>query len=273
MKVLVTGHKGFIGQNLVNYIKKNTDLEVDGWEWGDSAFPTVQGYDWVIHLGAITSTTERDAAKVLQQNTEFSKALFKACQVNFVKFQYASSAGVYGLESDFKETSPCTPVTPYAWSKRLFEVWEDMQPLSFGCASQGFRYFNVYGNYEDHKGDQASPITKFSKQNPIQLFRGSDEYFRDFVAVEDICRIHVEFMQNGPVRGVWNIGTGTARSFQDVANVISRRNNTPIEYIDMPEVLREGYQRFTRADLTKLEDTIGTQRWISIEEWLDKYKI
>lgn len=273
MKVLVTGHRGFIGQNLVKYIQDNTDWEVAGWEWSDNSFPTVQGYNWVIHLGAISSTTEQDVEKILNQNTEFSKLLFRACQINFVNLQYSSSASVYGLKSDFKESSKCVPQNPYAWSKYLFERWVADQGLSYNCTVHGFRYFNVYGNHEDHKGSQASPVTQFRKQNPIKLFHNSDQYLRDFIAVEDICRVHVEFIRKVKQPGVWNIGTGKTRSFQDIADVVSRLNNTPIEYVEMPEILKSSYQKFTCADLTKLEDSIGTQRWITVEEWLDKYMI
>lgn len=273
MKVLVTGHKGFIGQNLVKYIQNNTDWEVDGWEWGDSVFPTIQGYDWVVHLGAISSTTEQDVEKLSQQNTEFSKALFRACQINYVNLQYSSSASVYGLKSDFKESSPCDPQNPYARSKYLFDEWVKDQALSYSCTVHGFRYFNVYGNHEDHKGSQASPVTQFRKQNPIKLFHNSDQYLRDFVAVEDVCRVHVEFIRKVKQAGVWNIGTGRTLSFQDIADIISRKTNTPIEYIDMPDILKNSYQAYTCADLTKLEDTLGTQRWIEVAEWLDKYKL
>lgn len=266
MKVLVTGHRGFIGQNMVQYLKDNTDWEVDGWEWGDSSFPTVQGYNWVIHLGAISSTTEQDVEKVLYQNTEFSKLLFRACQINYVNLQYSSSASVYGLKSDFKESSPCVPQNPYAWSKYLFERWVKKQGLSYGCKVHGFRYFNVYGNHEEHKGNQASPITQFRNQTPIKLFDNSKAYLRDFVAVEDVCRIHVDFIKNVKESGVWNVGTGKAISFQDVADLISNKQ----EYIAMPDVLKNSYQIYTCADLTKLESTIGLQEFITVKDWLSR---
>jgi len=271
MKVLVTGHKGFIGQNLVKYIKDNTDWEIRTWEWGDSVFPTVDGNDWVIHLGAISSTTEQDIDKIKRQNLEFSQRLFESCKRCYVNLQYASSASVYGLSRDFTEDNPGNPLNHYAWSKFWFERWVTTQETP--SVVQGFRYFNVYGNYEDHKGSQASPITQFNNQTPIKLFYNSDQYLRDFIAVEDICRVHVDFIRKVQTTGIWNIGTGTARSFQEVADIISQRNNTNIEYTEMPEILKASYQHYTRADLAKLEDALGTQRWISIEEWLDKYKL
>jgi ADP-L-glycero-D-manno-heptose 6-epimerase len=239
MKVLVTGHKGFIGQNLVRYIQENTDWEVRTWEWGDSQFPTVDGNDWVIHLGAISATTATDVDKVLEQNLEFSQWLFRSCKLNYVNLQYASSASVYGLGTDFKESAPVDPRTPYAWSKYLFERWVKTQEHE--KIVQGFRYFNVYGNYETHKKGQASPVTQFTEQaknGSIKLFQRSDQYLRDFIAVEDVCRVHVEFIKRATQSGVWNVGTGKTTSFQHVADLISKKYKAPIEYIDMPDILK-----------------------------------
>jgi len=177
--------------------------------------------------------------------------------------QYSSSASVYGLGNNFAETAPVDPRTPYAWSKYLFDRW--VQQQTSGRAVQGFRYFNVYGNHEEHKGSQSSPVTQFRKQNPIKLFENSNEYLRDFVAVEDVCRIHVEFINQVTESGIWNVGTGKTTSFQQVADLISNDQ----EYIPMPSQLKNSYQRYTCADLTKLESTIGPQQWISVEEWLN----
>ena len=263
MRVLVTGHKGFIGKNLLRYLEDHTDWEVRGWEWKDTPYPTVEGNDWVIHLGAISSTTETDVDKVIQQNYDFSRWMFRACKTNFVNLQYSSSASVYGLGNNFAETAPVDPRTPYAWSKYLFDRW--VQQQTSVRAVQGFRYFNVYGNQEEHKGSQASPITQFRKQDTIKLFENSNEYLRDFVAVEDVCRIHVEFINRVTESGVWNVGTGKTTSFQQVADIISNEQ----EYIPMPAQLKNSYQKYTCADLTKLEATLGPQQWITVEEWLN----
>lgn len=274
MKVLVTGHRGFIGQNLVKYIQENTDWEVSGWEWGDSNFPKVEGNDWVIHLGAISSTAEQDVEKILWQNTEFSKLLFRACQINYVNFQYASSASVYGLKSDFKETSKCVPQNPYAWSKYLFERWIKKQGISYGCVVQGFRYFNVYGNHEDHK-DQPSPITAFRNQairsKKINLFENSDQYLRDFICVEDVCRVHLEFINKVKQSGIWNLGTGKTTSFQQIADTISKKMAVDINYIPMPDVIKPSYQVYTCSDNSLLESTLGSQQWITVSEWIEQH--
>lgn len=271
MRVLITGHRGFIGQNLVKYIHQHTDWEVSGWEWGDSTYPTVDGNDWVIHLGAISSTTEQDVDKVIKQNLEFSQWLFNACKINHVNLQYASSASVYGLVSSFTEDCPVNPQTPYAWSKYLFDRWVAKQEPAYGCVVQGFRYFNVYGNLEDHKQDQASPVTKFRQQSStgtIKLFTNSKTYLRDFVAVEDVCRTHLQFISHQK-SGLWNVGTGKPISFEDVARMIAAKNNARIEYIEMPDVLKKGYQAYTCANLTRLEAEIGPQHWTTVEDWLN----
>jgi ADP-L-glycero-D-manno-heptose 6-epimerase len=275
MKVLITGHKGFIGQNMVKYIQANTDWEVNTWEWGDSVFPTVDGNDWVLHLGAISSTTEQNADKILAQNLEFSQKLYMACQRLYVNLQYASSASIYGLESDFKEFSPGRPMNAYAWSKYVFDRWTKLQ--QHNKIVQGFRYFNVYGNHEEHKGSQASPVTQFTKQaietGNINIFHDSNRYLRDFIAVEDVCRIHVEFIKNVTASGIWNVGTGKTRSFEEVASLIRQRNPSSLTHINMPDILKNSYQKYTCSDNTRLEATLGPQTWISLEEWLDKYKL
>jgi ADP-L-glycero-D-manno-heptose 6-epimerase len=125
---------------------------------------------------------------------------------------------------------------------------------------QGFRYFNVYGPYEAHKGNQASPYHQFKKQaietGVIKLFKGSENYFRDFVPVETVINTHIKFLDIKE-SGVWNVGTGTVKSFQEVAEEIASLYNVRIEYIDMPDNLKSSYQEYTKADLTKLNRTLG----------------
>jgi ADP-L-glycero-D-manno-heptose 6-epimerase len=179
------------------------------------------------------------------------------------------------LASDFKETTTGDPKNAYAWSKYVFDRWVKLQHAN--RIVQGFRYFNVYGNHEEHKGGQASPITQFTKQakekGEINLFHGSDHYVRDFIAVEDICRVHVEFIKQFKGSGIWNVGTGKPRSFEDVAVMIRNRYPAKLVHVNMPEVLKSSYQAYTCADLTRLEAVLGPQEWITMEEWLDKYKL
>lgn len=246
MKILVTGHKGFIGSNLMKLLK-NDGHEVTGFEWGNT-FP---GYDFdtVMHLGAISSTNEKNVDKILEQNYEFSVWLVEACNKYGINFQYASSASVYGLGNDFSENAAVDPKTPYAWSKYLFERY--LKAKAFTITVQGFRYFNVYGNGEQHKA-QPSPYEMFSRQSNIKLFNGSDNIRRDFVHVDIVTKTHVEFLKV-PESGVWNIGSGRATSFLEIAQTF----NKPIKYVDIPNDLKNSYQYYTCANLTKLSNTIN----------------
>ena len=120
MKILLTGHRGFIGQNMLQALE-NTDHDISTFEWADGNMPSVMEQDWVIHIGGISSTTERDVDKIMRQNYDFSRQLFTACKTYGVNLQYSSSASIYGLGTNFSETAPPDPRNAYAWSKYLFE--------------------------------------------------------------------------------------------------------------------------------------------------------
>jgi ADP-L-glycero-D-manno-heptose 6-epimerase len=180
--------------------------------------------------------------------------MLMACQVAGVNLQYSSSASVYGPTINFNEDAPVSPQSPYAWSKYLFDRHVKINRFD-KIIVQGFRYFNVYGPHEDHKGDQASPYYKFEKQaketGVIKLFEGSENFKRDFVPVETVVDVHEKFF-NVKESGVWNIGTGKPKSFTEVANEIAEKYNAKIEYIPMPENIAKQYQAYTCADLTNL---------------------
>jgi len=257
MKILVTGHKGFIASNLIKALDQHT---VSLYEWGDP-LPTIKGLNWVVHLGAISSTTEKNVEKVMAQNFDSSCNLIEECNYYGVNFQYASSASVYGLNKNFAENDPVDPRSPYAWSKYLFDKYVESKTNNnqYNIIVQGFRYFNVYGPGEDHKGDQASPYHKFEKQaketGVIKLFEGSDKFLRDFVPVEFVVEVHKKFL-NIKESGIWNIGTGKAKSFEQVATEIALKYNAVIEYIPMPENIKLHYQTYTKADITKLKEAL-----------------
>lgn len=253
MKILITGYKGFIGQNMVNALKDEHELSL--FEWGEE-LPDFKGLDWCIHLGAISSTTEMDVDKVLDQNYDFSRLVINQCQANNVNLQYASSAGVYGLGKEFKESSPVHLLSPYAWSKYLFERYvTGFKERWTNIKVQGFRYFNVYGPYEGHKGNQSSPHHKFKTQaattGVIEVFEGSENYKRDFISVHEVVNVHKRFF-TVEESGVWNVGTGQAISFQNVADTIAEGTGAKIEYIPMPDNLKAHYQTYTCADVTNL---------------------
>lgn len=254
MRILITGYKGFIGQNMVAALRDEYDLEL--YEWGDK-FPSLANISQVIHLGAITSTTETDVEKVMIQNYDFTRQLFDQCSRDLVNIQFASSASVYGKNKEFKETSPVDPRTPYAWSKYLCERY--LIQKQDRIKVQIFRYFNVYGPGEDHKADQASPYSKFAKQAEetglIKIFKNSDKYLRDFVNVKEVITIHKKFL-NYRDQGIWNLGTGKAKSFQQVAEEVAKKYNAKIGYISMPRNLENSYQEYTQADIYKLLKTL-----------------
>lgn len=251
MKILVTGDRGFIGQNMIEALGQEHQLTL--FEWGETN-PEVSGLDWVIHLGAISSTTETNIERVMAQNFDFSRWLLNECRDKGVNFQYASSASIYGLNQEFKETSPVNPLSPYAWSKYLFDRYV-LENDWTGIFVQGFRYFNVYGPHEEHKGNQASPFTQFERQakenGVIKLFEGSEKYHRDFVPVEMVCNVHKTFFDVYE-SGIWNVGTGTTMSFQEVGEMYSAMYGAKIEYIPMPDSVKNQYQTYTCADTTKL---------------------
>lgn len=259
MKILLTGYKGFIGQHMHKaLIQAGHDVEC--YEWGDT-YPGVMDKDWVIHMGAISSTTETDIDKVLRQNYDFSVSLFEDCKTFGVPFQFSSSAGIYGQTIEFKETSKPDPRSPYAWSKYLFEryAWEHRG----GCILQMFRYFNVYstdGESERHKGGQASPHFQFTEQaknkKEITIFEDSDRARRDFIHVDQVVDTQMKFFK---VRdsGVFNLGTGKTSTFQTVAKSIAKAYNVPIKVVPMPENIKKHYQWYTKADMTKTNETLA----------------
>lgn len=269
-KVLITGAGGFIGGNLSAYLEHRgynvTRFDIN---LGHSGIPDLLDQDIVIHLGANSSTTETDLKKILNQNFEFSTKLYKMCEMLEIKFQYASSASVYGTSRSFKESDFCKPLSPYAYSKYMFDCWLMNQNYPY----QGFRYFNVYGLGEEKKGDQASPVSKFIKQaqknGEIILFEKSEKYKRDFVSVDDVCEMHYR-MLDIEQSGIYNLGTGQEISFRDVANIIKANAYTTITEVPMPKELKGQYQKLTKADNSKLLGVIGDYKWQTVEQYVEQ---
>lgn len=259
MKILVTGHKGFIGSHMLKALDEHDTIT---YEWGET-FPNLDGVDWVIHIGAISSTTEKNVEKIMLQNYDFSCQLLDECLQKNINFQFSSSASIYGLNENFTEDSPVDPRTPYAWSKYMFEKYASSKydiANKKGLSLQIFRYFNVYGDGEEHKGTQASPYTQFLKQandtGVIKVFTDSQNYLRDFIHVNKVIDVHKKFL-NIKTTGVYNVGTGSARSFMEVAAIIATQTGATIEEIPMPQELLHSYQKYTCANLTKLTKTIN----------------
>jgi ADP-L-glycero-D-manno-heptose 6-epimerase len=151
----------------------------------------------------------------------------------------------------------------------MFDCWLMNQNYPY----QGFRYFNVYGLGEDKKGKQASPVFKFIKQaqssGEIEIFEKSEKHKRDFVCVEDVCEMHVRMLTQKE-SGVFNIGTGKAISFRDVAEIVKANSHCTIKEIPMPKELKGQYQKFTEADNSKILDIVGEYQWKSVEQYVEE---
>jgi ADP-L-glycero-D-manno-heptose 6-epimerase len=287
---IVTGGAGFIGSNLVRHLidAAGDDVVVvddltDGHKFTNIADLAIADYldkdeflesldsrfgsgvQSVFHQGACSVTTEWDGRYMMQNNFGYSKKLLHHCLAHDIPFIYASSAAVYGGASAFSEAAENElPLNVYGYSKLLFDRYVRRLSLKPKQQVAGLRYFNVYGPGEQHKGPMASVAFHFHRQlvadGEIRLFEGSGgfsngEQRRDFVYVDDVCAVNLWFLQHRDTSGVFNVGTATSQSFNDVANaVIDWHGRGRIRYIPFPDELDGAYQSFTEADLTRLRN-------------------
>lgn len=241
--IILTGPKGFIGQNFLKYLNSPV-LEIEQ----QNCFEFLQSFkNWnqvslILHQGAISSTTERDINTLHHYNVEFTLKLFQKAIEYQIPVKFASSASVYGNTS-----GEINPLNYYAITKLQVDyfIQDNLDKFS---SIQSFRYYNVYGNHEDHKGDQASPISKFTRQvretGKIKLFDGSHQFLRDFVCVDDIINI---VLNNNKPSGIYDLGTSNPISFQEVADLVIKKEGGIIEYIPFPQHLKGKYQSYTCA--------------------------
>ena len=270
MKILITGHEGFIGRNMLAWCQAEEGWHVDGWEWNPKDYPDVSGYDWVIHLGAIADMTCTDVEAIMKQNYEFSQWLFDECNKHGVHLQYASSSSIYGDTKDFSEHANCYPQTPYAWSKYLFDRWWPQQDVKIMV--HGFRYFNVYGKWMHLRGNRANAIVKWRnqarKEGKITVWETAENVKRDWTWVGDVCRLHIDFIKTVNGSGIWNCGAGLAHSFLDIAEEIAEQEGVEIEFEPVPAKELTRFRNKTCADLTLLKQTIGKRKWLNVFEFL-----
>ncbi|WEM42440.1 ADP-glyceromanno-heptose 6-epimerase [Photobacterium sp. DA100] len=307
--IIVTGGAGMIGSNLVKALNeqgRNDILVVDNLKDGtkfanlvdldiadymdkeDFLAQIMAGDDFgpidaVFHQGACSSTTEWDGKYMMLNNYEYSKELLHYCLERAIPFLYASSAATYGgRDHDFIEARVYEgALNVYGYSKQLFDnyvrrLWQDAEEHGETLSQvTGFRYFNVYGPREQHKGSMASVAFHLNNQinqgdNP-KLFEGSDNLKRDFVFVGDVCKVNLWFWQNG-VSGIFNCGTGKAEPFSEVAKaVIKHHGKGLVEEIPFPDHLKGRYQAFTEADLTQLRAAGYTDTFKSVAEGVAEY--
>ncbi|CAE6881283.1 Catalyzes the interconversion between ADP-D-glycero- beta-D-manno-heptose and ADP-L-glycero-beta-D-manno-heptose via an epimerization at carbon 6 of the heptose [Vibrio sp. B1REV9] len=287
--IIVTGGAGMIGSNIVKALneagindilvvdnlkngkkfKNLVDLDItDYMDRDDFLTQIMAGDDFgpieaVFHEGACSATTEWDGKYMMLNNYEYSKELLHYCLDREIPFLYASSAATYGETDTFIEEREYEgALNVYGYSKQQFDnyvrrLWQDAEEHGEKLSQiTGFRYFNVYGPREDHKGSMASVAFHLNNQinageNP-KLFAGSESFKRDFVYVGDVSKVNLWFLENG-VSGIFNCGTGNAESFEEVAKaVITHHGKGEIQTIPFPDHLKGAYQEFTQADLTKL---------------------
>lgn len=285
--IVVTGGLGFIGQNLVEELISNGHevqvLDTKTMELNKIRswlFKNSNNIETIFHLGAITDTTEIDTFKLDLYNYSFSIFLWNLSVVHNIKLIYASSAATYGNgENGFSDKNivrNLQPLNPYANSKQKFDEFA----YSAGHKPNkwyGLKFFNVYGYGESHKGDMASMVyhgyNQIKETGEIKLFESETEPKRDFVYVDDVINACLFFMDEQPINGIYNIGTGKARSFTDLAKSIfkSLGLEEKIVYFSMPENLEKQYQYFTEAEIDKLRNAGYKKRFHSLEKGVSKY--
>lgn len=300
--IVVTGGAGFIGSNIVKGLNDlgHKDILVvddltDGTKFSNLADLDIADYmdkdefiaaiishedlniDVVFHQGACSSTTEWDGKFMMENNYDYSKDLLHYCLDFNIPFLYASSAATYGGRSDnfIEDRTYEKPLNVYGYSKFLFDQYVRQLLPQANSPICGFRYFNVYGPRESHKGSMASVAFHLNEQinkgEKPKLFAGSENFKRDFIYVGDVVAVNLWFWKN-KISGIYNCGTGRAESFQTVADaVLTYHKKDEIDYIPFPEHLKGRYQSYTQADLTKFRQTKCPIEFKNIAEGTAEY--
>ena len=306
--IIVTGAAGFIGSNIVKALNERGETDIlavdnlkDGTKFKNLADCEIADYlgkeDFIerirsgedfggvraiFHEGACSATTEWDGKFMMENNYEYSKDLLHFCLETGAAYIYASSASVYGGGSIFSEKREHEePLNVYGYSKFLFDQY--VRRLLPQAQSQiaGFRYFNVYGPREQHKGSMASVAyhlnTQWHEGKVVRLFEGCEGYgngeqSRDFIYVGDAVDVNLWFLDNPQVSGIFNVGTGRSQSFNDVANaVLAYHGSGELQYIPFPDHLKGRYQSFTQADISALRAAGYDKPFKSVEEGVKEY--
>ena len=315
--IVITGAAGFIGSNIVADLEARGDARIAVVDWfGEDerwrnlakrkidAFVRPDRFDaWldangddvtaIIHMGAISATTERDVDKLVANNIDLTIKLWNWCAKRTVPFIYASSAATYGgIEAGFVDDdmipamAALEPLNAYGWSKKATDIIIARRVADGGPTPPqwaGLKFFNVYGPNEYHKGNMMSVACKMFDQikrgDRVTLFRShrngiaDGEQKRDFVYVKDCTRAILWLLDHPDISGIFNIGSGQARSFLDIAQFLGLAMNKPVDvdFIDMPVAIRDRYQYYTQADMTKLRGLGMYSPFLSLEEGIADY--
>ncbi len=288
--IVVTGGAGFIGKVLIERIRQRTREKVLCVDFRphyqvENMHPDAflhkmvnpqfaKSISIVFHNGAIADTTNKDIHQMVATNFDYSTVLLRRCMDTNTRIIYASSASVYGLSTNhsFHESDEMQPRNLYARTKSLFDRYA-AEFMDYHSQIVGLRYFNVYGRHEEHKGRMASVIYKFFQQQQggaVHLFEKSNLYRRDFIHVDDVVDINFFFWEHPELSGIYNVGTGTTRSFQDIGDIFSKRYAADIKYMPMPETLQDQYQEYTCADMSWLTSKYN-KSFLSLDEGVDRY--
>jgi len=309
--IIVTGAAGFIGSYLIGVLNDqnfNNIIAVDDFSderkepnlsnkriqervhredffnWLDDNYEEVE---FIFHLGARTDTTEFDRDLLWRLNTDYSKEVWKKCIKYFIPLIYASSAATYGLgvhgyTDEENDIPSLKPLNPYGESKNEFDIWalqQEEKPFYWS----GLKFFNVYGPGENHKGRMASVIWhafhQIKETGGMNLFRSHNpdyldgEQKRDFVYAHDVADVMVFLMHHRKDSGIYNLGSGTARTFLDLTKATFRAmdRDENISFIDTPEDIRDKYQYFTEANMNKLRSIGYEKPFTSLEEGVEDY--
>jgi ADP-L-glycero-D-manno-heptose 6-epimerase len=309
--IIVTGAAGFIGSNLIKKLNQhnfNNVVAVDKFE-NTAKEPNLEGlnilervdrddfFQWldehqetvefIFHLGARTDTTEFDEKILWRLNTDYSKILWQKCVDYQLPIVYASSAATYGLgengyQDDEKNIYKLKPLNPYGASKQAFDIWAlEQEEKPFFWA--GLKFFNVYGPGEQHKGRMASVIwhayNQINSTGKMKLFRSHNpefrdgEQMRDFIFIEDVTDVCYWLMHYRKNSGIYNLGSGKARTFLDLVKAVFKNmgKEENISFIDTPADIRDKYQYFTEADMSKLRGIGYEKPFHTLEEGVGEY--